>query len=64
MAKLSSTAADALRATLPDLADDILAAIAAEVADYKGAMSGRFAQGVRFGVQVALRRFVDMLEGE
>ena len=27
-------------------------------------MSGRFAQGVRFGVQVALRRFVDMLAGE
>jgi len=64
MAKLSPSAADALRATLPDLADDILAAIAAEVEDYKGAMSGRFAQGVRFGVQVALRRFVDMLEGE
>jgi hypothetical protein len=64
MAKLSPSAADALRATLPDLADDIIAAIAAEVADYKGAMSGRFAQGVRFGVQVALRRFVDMLEGE
>ncbi len=64
MAKLSPGAADALRATLPDLADDILAAIAAEVEDYKGAMSGRFAQGVRFGVQVALRRFVDMLEGE
>jgi DNA-binding PucR family transcriptional regulator len=64
MAKLSPAAADALRATLPDLADDIIAAIAAEVADYKGAMSGRFAQGVRFGVQVALRRFVDMLAGE
>jgi hypothetical protein len=64
MAPLSPSAADALRATLPELADDIVAAIAADVADYRGAMSGRFAQGVRFGVQVALRRFVDMLAGE
>jgi hypothetical protein len=64
MAKLSPAAADALRAALPELADDIIAAIAAEVGDYKGAMSGRFAQGVRFGVEVALNRFVDMLAGE
>jgi hypothetical protein len=64
MAKLSPAAADALRAALPDLADDIIAAIAAEVADYRRAMEGRFAQGVRFGVEVALIRFVDMLEGK
>ena len=64
MATLSSRAADALRATLPDLANDIIAAIAAEVPDYSGAMEGRFAQGVRFGVEVALSRFVDVLAGE
>src|SRR3954447_18646112 len=64
MATLSPRAADALRATLPDLADDIIDAIAAEVADYTGAMEGRFARGVRFGVEVALSRFVDVLAGE
>src|SRR3954471_10196993 len=64
MATLSLPAADALRATLPDLADDIIAAIAAEVADYSRAMEGRFARGVRFGVELALRRFVDVLAGE
>src|SRR4051812_48596547 len=64
MATLSPPAADALRATLPDLADDIIAAIAAEVADYRRAMEGRFARGVRFGVEVALSRFVDVLAGE
>src|SRR3954453_17131638 len=64
MATLSLPAADALRATLPDLADDIIAAIAAEVPDYSRAMEGRFARGVRFGVELALRRFVDVLAGE
>src|SRR3954469_18769487 len=55
---------DPLRATLPDLADDIIAAIATEVPDYSRAMEGRFARGVRFGVEVALSRFVDVLSGE
>src|SRR3954454_24332907 len=64
MATLSSAAADALRATLPDLADEIIAAIGAEVSDYAGAMEGRFGRGVRLGVEIALRRFVDVLAGE
>src|SRR3954471_15358548 len=55
---------DALRTALPDLADDIIAAIATEVPDYSRAMEGRFARGVRFGVEVALSRFVDVLAGE
>src|SRR4051794_4718619 len=55
---------DALRAALPDLADDIIAAIATEVPDYSRAMEGRFARGVRFGVEVALSRFVDVLAGD
>src|SRR3954447_6740301 len=64
MATLMPPAADALRATLPDLADEIVEAIAREVPDYKRTMVGRFGQGVRFGVRVALNRFVDLLEGE
>src|SRR3954451_24444371 len=63
MATLTPPAADALRATLPGLADDIIAAIASEVPDYARAMEGRFGQVVRFGVEVALSRFVDLLAG-
>src|SRR3954467_9298012 len=63
MSTLSPPAADALRATLPDLANDIIAAIAAEVPGYARAMEGRFGQVVRFGVEVALNRFVDLLAG-
>src|SRR6188472_1822032 len=57
-------AADALRPELPRLADDIIAAIAADVPGYARPMEGRFGQVVRFGVEVALNRFVDILEGE
>src|SRR4051812_316707 len=64
MATLIPPAADALRATLPDLADEIIAAIGAEVSDYARAMEGRFGRGVRLGVEIALRRFVDELAGE
>jgi hypothetical protein len=64
MATLTPSAAESLRATLADLADDIIAAIPAEVPDYSRAMEGRFARGVRFGVEVALSRFVDVLAGE
>src|SRR5918992_3834456 len=54
-------AADVLRPVLPGLADDIIAAIAAEVPGYARAMSGRFGEIVRIGVEVALNRFFDML---
>ncbi|MDA0179086.1 helix-turn-helix domain-containing protein [Solirubrobacter phytolaccae] len=63
MATLSPPSADALRATLPDLADDIIAAIVSEVPDYARAMEGRFGEVVRFGVTIALSRFVDVLSG-
>jgi hypothetical protein len=63
MSTLTPPSADALRATLPELADDIIAAIAREVPDYARAMEGRFGEVVRFGVEVALNRFVDVLGG-
>jgi hypothetical protein len=63
-ATLPPQAADALRQTLPGLADDIIAAIADEVPGYARPMEGRFGQVVRFGVEVALNRFVDLLVGE
>ena len=49
-ATLPPQAADALRGTLPDLADEIVAAIAREVPDYARPMEGRFGETVRFGV--------------
>ncbi|MDA0169275.1 hypothetical protein OJ998_09275 [Solirubrobacter taibaiensis] len=63
MATLTSSSTDALRETLPELADDMIAAIASEVPDYARAMEGRFGEVVRFGVEVALNRFVDVLGG-
>src|SRR4051794_32739259 len=54
-------AADVLRPTLPGLADEMIAAIAAEVPDYERAMEGTFGHMVRLGVEVALGRFMDMI---
>src|SRR4051812_39099853 len=54
-------AAAVLRPTLPGLADEMIAAIAAEVPDYARAMEGTFGDMVRLGVEVALNRFMDMV---
>src|ERR671915_21877 len=54
-------AADVLRPVLPGLADEMIAAIAVEVPDYRRAMEGTFGQFVRMGVEVALNRFMDMV---
>ena len=54
-------AAAVLRPALPGLADEMVAAIAAEVPGYARAMKGRFGQVVRLGVEVALNRFIDLL---
>src|SRR5918999_5165550 len=54
-------AADVLRPVLPGLADEMIAAIAEEVPGYARAMEGEFGRLVRFGVEVALNRFVDLL---
>ncbi len=62
-ATLPPEAADALRPVLPRLADDIIAAISAEVPDYARPMEGRFGEVTRFGVEVALSRFLDLLVG-
>ncbi|HWK24920.1 MAG TPA: helix-turn-helix domain-containing protein [Solirubrobacter sp.] len=64
MSTLTPDAADALRRTLPSLADEIVAAIARDVPAYARPMEGRFGETVRFGVQVALNRFVDLLVGD
>jgi hypothetical protein len=63
-ATLPPESADALRPVLPGLADDIIAAISAEVPDYARPMEGRFGEVTRFAIEVALNRFVDLLVGE
>src|SRR5919199_585996 len=60
---IQAEAADVLRPALPGLADEIIATIAREVPDYERAMEGLFGQMVRLGVEVALGRFVDDIEG-
>jgi hypothetical protein len=52
-----------LREELPHLADRIIAAIADEVPSYALPLEGSFGRGIWQGVTVALRRFLDMLDG-
>jgi PucR C-terminal helix-turn-helix domain len=59
--RLPSELADALRPGLPSLAEEIIAAIGQEVTEYARPMEGPFGQGLRFGVERALGRFVDAL---
>src|SRR3954454_15321679 len=54
--------AEALRPALDGAAEEIIAAIRAEVPEYARPLTGAFGRDVRRGVEVALRRFVDGLE--
>jgi hypothetical protein len=54
---------DVLRPELPVVAEEILAAIRREVADYDRPLKGEFGRNVRLGVEFALGRFLDELEG-
>src|SRR4051812_29580198 len=53
--------ADVLRPVLSGLADETIAAIAAEVPDYARAMEGDFGRAVRRGVEIAFERFLTLL---
>ena len=50
-----------LRPVLSGLADETIAAIAAEVPDYARAMEGGFGRAVRRGVEIAFERFFDLV---
>ncbi len=54
--------ADVLRPVLPEVADDIVAVIRAELPPYDAAFAGPYEQVIRDGVERALRRFADLLE--
>jgi hypothetical protein len=53
--------AEVLRPVLSGLADETIAAIAAEVPDYARAMEGGFGRAVRRGVEIAFERFFDLV---
>ncbi|HWI72395.1 MAG TPA: helix-turn-helix domain-containing protein [Baekduia sp.] len=59
--RLPSELADALRPGLPALADEIIVAIGKEVPEYARPLEGPFGQGLRYGVERALGRFVEAL---
>jgi PucR C-terminal helix-turn-helix domain len=54
--------AAALRPSLPELAQEIIAAIGRDVPDYARPLEGPFGRALRVGVQRALARFVDAIE--
>ncbi len=56
------TIADVLRPVLPQVADEIVAVIRAELPPYDAAFAGPYEQVIRDGVERALRRFADLLE--
>jgi hypothetical protein len=55
--------ADLLRAELPSLSDELIAAIGQEVEAYSRPIEGQFGRNVRVGVEEALERFADLLAG-
>src|SRR3954451_4969642 len=61
-AELPPTLAAALRPTLPELSDEIIAAIGEEVPAYDRSLEGPFGRALRVGVRTALTRFVDGIE--
>ncbi|HKE78729.1 MAG TPA: helix-turn-helix domain-containing protein [Solirubrobacteraceae bacterium] len=60
--ELPPALAAALRPTLPDLAQEIIAAIGRDVPDYARPLEGPFGRALRVGVERALARFVDGIE--
>src|SRR3954463_2639022 len=60
-AAIPAEAADVLRPVLPGLAEETIAAIAADVPEYAREMEGEFGRMVRLGVEIAFNRFVDLV---
>lgn len=52
-----------LRALLPQIAEEVVTAIIAEVPSYSDALSGRMGTNIRRAVQLALGTFLDLLSG-
>src|SRR3954462_963281 len=61
--ELPPALATALRPALPELAQEMIAAIGREVPDYARPLEGPFGRALRLGVERALERFVDEVGG-
>jgi hypothetical protein len=59
-ASLPPALGDSVRPFLKDVVDEIVGSIPSEVPSYARPLEGRFGQGVRMGVEVALGRFLDL----
>ncbi|HEX5225169.1 MAG TPA: hypothetical protein VFW29_08570, partial [Solirubrobacteraceae bacterium] len=55
---LDDATLERIRAALPAIADELVAAIQREVAAYRRPMEGAFGRAVRAGTEIALRRFI------
>jgi hypothetical protein len=60
-AALPPETADALRPELPQIAAEAIEAISHAVPDYARPLEGPFGEGLRGGVEQAMRRFVDLI---
>jgi hypothetical protein len=60
-ASLPPETADALRPELPQVAAEAIEAISKAVPDYARPLEGPFGEGLRGGVEQAMRRFVDLI---
>lgn len=61
---IDATTIAALRDRLPAVADDVVAAIMAEVPSYAGALTGRRGANIRQAVQTALDNFLELASGK
>jgi len=62
MEGISTEVGALLRPVLPDLAAEMIREIGAQVPDYSRPLEGTFGVTLRYGVERALRRFVDTIE--
>ncbi len=62
MEGVSPDVASILRPVLPDLSAEMIREIGAQVPDYSRPLEGEFGVTLRYGVERALRRFVDTIE--
>jgi hypothetical protein len=59
-ASLPADVVDRVRPHLPEVVDEVIAAVGREVPAYRRPLEGDFGRGLRFGVEVALSRFLDL----